>query len=183
MRKIPPSVEAVARKICLSYGSDPDELASILEICTADNKPLPRWRLYEEQAEAVAELYATPPASPAAQSEAVASAWRVWWVSLNTARTELFEDRALARKKATETGGCVIPLYATPPASPARDEVIEELLAYEQALAKLSGFSDCTCMGYSREAERAYESGQCPHQKARAYLSSQGATPKDSRIP
>lgn len=40
-----------------------------------------------------------------------ASAWRVWWVSHNTARTELFEDHAVAIQKATETAGCVIPLY------------------------------------------------------------------------
>jgi len=49
-------------------------------------------------------------------------------------------------------------------------EVIEELLAYEQARARLLGLSDCTCIGHSRVAERAYETGQCPHQKARAAL-------------
>ena len=50
------------------------------------------------------------------------------------------------------------------------EAVIEELLAYEQARANLSGFSDCTCISHSRETERAYEYGQCPHQKARAAL-------------
>jgi hypothetical protein len=50
------------------------------------------------------------------------------------------------------------------------EAVIEELLAYEQARANLSGFSDCTCINHSRETERAYEYGQCPHQKARAAL-------------
>ncbi|MCK1585451.1 hypothetical protein IVB03_39345 [Bradyrhizobium sp. 168] len=47
-----------------------------------------------------------------------ASAWRVWWVSLNTSRSELFEDHDKATDKARETGGCVIPLYASQP-SPA----------------------------------------------------------------
>ena len=42
---------------------------------------------------------------------ATPTAWRVWWVSLNTARTELFEDHAKATAKARETGGCVIPLF------------------------------------------------------------------------
>ena len=46
------------------------------------------------------------------------TAWRVWWVSLNTARTELFEDIAKANAKARETGGCVIPLYAAAAATP-----------------------------------------------------------------
>lgn len=46
-------VEDVARTICLSYGRDPDDMTSILEMCTADNKPVPVWRVYEEQAEAV----------------------------------------------------------------------------------------------------------------------------------
>jgi hypothetical protein len=44
--------EAVARAICESQGYDPDELAPIGEMCTADNKPVQYWRVYEEQAEA-----------------------------------------------------------------------------------------------------------------------------------
>lgn len=42
------------------------------------------------------------------------TAWRVWWVSLNNARTELFEDIDKATAKAHESGGCVIPLYTAP---------------------------------------------------------------------
>jgi hypothetical protein len=52
---------------------------------------------------------------------ATPTAWRVYWVSLNTARTELFEDHAKATAKARETGGCVIPLFtgvAQPPEQP-----------------------------------------------------------------
>jgi hypothetical protein len=59
----------------------------------------------------------------------------------------------------------------SPQGADTREAVIEELLAYEQARANLSGFSDCTCINHSRETERAYEYGQCPHQKARAALS------------
>lgn len=44
-----------------------------------------------------------------------ASAWRVCWVSLNTSRTELFEDHDKATAKARETGGCLIPLYTVEP--------------------------------------------------------------------
>jgi len=47
------TVEAVARTLCLSYGRDPDEMTSIMEMCDADNRPVPVWRVYEEQAEAV----------------------------------------------------------------------------------------------------------------------------------
>ncbi len=50
-----------------------------------------------------------------AQAASAPTAWRVWWVSLNTARTEIFEDLTKATTKARETGGCVIPLYTAPP--------------------------------------------------------------------
>ena len=43
-------------------------------------------------------------------------------------------------------------------------------LAYERETAKLNGYTDCTCINRSRESERAYESGKCPHQLARAAL-------------
>lgn len=68
-------------------------------------------------------------------------------------------------------------LPAASPASPLRGRenmlvrALVDVLAYEQEAAKLSGFSDCTCMGRSRAAESAYEMGECPHQKARAALS------------
>jgi hypothetical protein len=42
------------------------------------------------------------------------TAWRVWWVSMNTSRTELFENETSADQKARDVGGCVIPLYAHP---------------------------------------------------------------------
>lgn len=48
-----PSAEQIARAICLSYGRDPDAPTSILEMCDAENRPVPMWCLYEEQADAV----------------------------------------------------------------------------------------------------------------------------------
>lgn len=47
-----------------------------------------------------------------AQATPKPSAWRVCWVSLNTSRTELFEDLGPATAKAKENGGCIVPLYA-----------------------------------------------------------------------
>ena len=52
----------------------------------------------------------------------------------------------------------------------ALEAALRGTLAYEVEKAKLNGFSDCTCMGHSREAETTYETGQCPHQIARAAL-------------
>lgn len=49
-------------------------------------------------------------------------------------------------------------------------EVLEGTLKYEQASARLAGFADCTCINHSREMEIAYETGGCPHQRARALL-------------
>jgi Lar family restriction alleviation protein len=47
------SAEDIARTICLSYGRDPDEMTSILEMCDEDNRPVPVWMVYLEQAAAV----------------------------------------------------------------------------------------------------------------------------------
>jgi hypothetical protein len=45
------------------------------------------------------------------------------------------------------------------------------LLDYEADGAKLMhGMSDCSCMTRSRDAERAYETGKCPHQVAHGIL-------------
>lgn len=66
----------------------------------------------------------TAPAQPA-------TAWRVWWVSLNTARTELFEDHTKATDKARETGGCVIPLYAAQPSPVAPVETDADLPTFQ----------------------------------------------------
>lgn len=49
-------------------------------------------------------------------------------------------------------------------------EALRAVLAYELEGAKLRGYSDCTCINRSRESERAYETGRCPHQKARVAL-------------
>lgn len=53
-------------------------------------------------------------------------------------------------------------------------EVIERLLKYETACAAFRGLRDCSCMGHSRDREREYETGQCPHQKARDFLTETG---------
>lgn len=55
-------------------------------------------------------------------------------------------------------------------------EALEAVLAYEQQMARHYQLSDCTCMLLSREAEAAYEAGQCPHQKARAALTPKGGS-------
>jgi hypothetical protein len=51
------SSEDIARVICLSYGRDPNQLTSVMEMCTADNKPVPIWMVYEEQADAILAAY------------------------------------------------------------------------------------------------------------------------------
>lgn len=45
--------EAIARTISESYGEDPDAFAPLTTMCTADNQPVPYWRVYEEQADAI----------------------------------------------------------------------------------------------------------------------------------
>lgn len=52
------TVQGIARELCLSYGRDPDEPTSIMEMCTADNQPVPTWEVYAEQAEWLLERYA-----------------------------------------------------------------------------------------------------------------------------
>jgi len=49
-------------------------------------------------------------------------------------------------------------------------EVLIALLDYEQRVAKLQGYSDCTCINHSRQFEIKYETGTCPHQIARQVL-------------
>ena len=44
------------------------------------------------------------------------------------------------------------------------------VLAHERRRAKLNGYSDCGCINFSRDTERAYERGECPHQRARAIM-------------
>ena len=51
---------------------------------------------------------------------------------------------------------------------------LEACLAFEKEKAGYAGFSDCTCMSHSRDAERAYENGECPHQQARKALAATG---------
>jgi len=40
------------------------------------------------------------------------------------------------------------------------------MLALETARAKARGLADCCCIQWSRDTERAYENGTCPHQLA-----------------
>jgi len=49
-------------------------------------------------------------------------------------------------------------------------EALNRVLEYEQMRASLNGYSDCSCINYSRQMEQAYENGLCPHQVARRLL-------------
>lgn len=53
-------------------------------------------------------------------------------------------------------------------------EALEGVLAYEAESARLRGLDGCTCINRSRAAERAYETGRCPHQLGRAALADDG---------
>jgi hypothetical protein len=56
--------EHIARVIALSYGRDPDGMTEWTEMCDADDRPIPVWRVYEEQAESLLAAYSvTRPAS------------------------------------------------------------------------------------------------------------------------
>lgn len=50
--------EKVARGLAESYGVDPDDNAPLTVMCTAENRPVAWWQVYEEQARALAELLA-----------------------------------------------------------------------------------------------------------------------------
>jgi hypothetical protein len=54
---------------------------------------------------------------------------------------------------------------------------VTELLEREAVWSKVRGASDCCCMFYSRDTEREYETGTCPHQRVRAAL----ATPAPAK--
>lgn len=49
-------------------------------------------------------------------------------------------------------------------------EALKAVMEYERQKAQLVGLSDCTCIGFSRATDRAYENGECVHQNARAAL-------------
>lgn len=48
----PTALEEAAKAIAASYGEDPDDYASLLDICGPNNEPLPTWQKYAEQATA-----------------------------------------------------------------------------------------------------------------------------------
>lgn len=50
-------------------------------------------------------------------------------------------------------------------------ELAAEVLARDAAWAASGMPNDCGCIGLSRDAEREYETGTCPHQRLRAALS------------
>lgn len=47
---------------------------------------------------------------------------------------------------------------------------LHRLLWHEQTMARARGISDCLCMFKSRQGEREYETGTCPHQVGAALL-------------
>ena len=53
----PTALEAAAKAIAASYGEDPDDFASLLDICGPNNEPLPTWHKYTEQATAAITAY------------------------------------------------------------------------------------------------------------------------------
>ncbi len=53
-----PSSETIARAIAKSQGHDPDDLAPSLLMCTADNRQVPWWKVFEEQADACLSVFA-----------------------------------------------------------------------------------------------------------------------------
>lgn len=54
--------EKVAREICLSYGQDPDDYASLCDVCGPNNEPRPQWHMHIEQAEAAIRALSAEPA-------------------------------------------------------------------------------------------------------------------------
>jgi hypothetical protein len=55
------------------------------------------------------------------------------------------------------------------------EAIIRALLAHEAEGAKYQGLAGCGCINRSRQAERLYEAGRCPHQTALAALSTPDA--------
>ena len=53
LREVPYNIKAIATIISLSYGEDPEADAELSRMCTADNKPVQCWEVYEEQAKAL----------------------------------------------------------------------------------------------------------------------------------
>ena len=50
-------------------------------------------------------------------------------------------------------------------------KVLKDVLARDAELARSGAKNDCNCIFLSREAEQEYETGTCPHQRARQFLS------------
>lgn len=96
----PPTAEAleeqIARTIAESYGSDPDDHAPLSVMCTSDNRSVPWWRVYEEQARAL--LAPDGPLAPLlAELEELSHAFTGW-----IERAQAAEARAARLEKALE---------------------------------------------------------------------------------
>lgn len=53
----PTALEEAAKAIAASYGEDPDDYASLLDICGPNNEPLLTWQKYAEQSTAAITAY------------------------------------------------------------------------------------------------------------------------------
>lgn len=53
----PTALKAAAKAMAASCGEDPDDYASLLDICGPNNEPLLTWQKYEEQATAAITAY------------------------------------------------------------------------------------------------------------------------------
>lgn len=76
----------------------------------------------------------------------------------------------------TELNAAYAPLKALSTPSPGIDlaEALRACVTREKEWANLRGFADCMCMALSRDTEREYETGKCPHQLARTALDNIG---------
>lgn len=104
------------------------------------------------------------PAVPADVEEAELQRLQLkkWW-TLEKARAERLDN---------ENRSLTAALAATQKQLAEAREVIRALLDREGERA--SNKDDCNCIFLSRQGEREYENGTCPHQRARAFLSSSG---------
>jgi len=49
-------------------------------------------------------------------------------------------------------------------------KLLQKCLEYEAEVARVAGLEGCTCIRLAQQTEIEYEIGECPHQKARAFL-------------
>ena len=101
-------IEALARAICLSEGQDPDA-KNISVFCDHDNRPLPIWMAFEEQAQAALSVL---PLSP----EALNALWRGEAVVINETTGLPYLDASAQPAQRSPQARCCRPRRSSPPA-------------------------------------------------------------------